>query len=950
MESKSFIEIIKDNIIVIPQIQRDYAQGRNTSKINQIRHEFLDDIIETLIGDKDILKLDFIYGSINDNAFIPLDGQQRLTTLFLLHWYLTPKIDVLLTDKDESKFSYKTRVSSKDFCNQLANNSITSIKDSIKSIVGNIKVALDKESDEKKKKEYQEEIKSWTLSKGIKNESWFAWSWIQDPTVHSMLVMLDAIDDRFIGYSQEELQFFWDKLVNQKVIKFDKLDLDEFGLSDELYVKMNARGKELSEFDKFKSTLEEQMLLNDVEQVMQDNWRTKFDSKWMDIFFNRTLLANNGKLDSTTIKKIEFSYLCFLKRMMVFHLFSEEIKLDYIHYKNGEKADWDIGKLNRELPFKVESDDEDKLLGKLREYSVRNDVLKLTPFLCKVKFFNQGFFEFISNTFENVLYKNAERVCEISDKINGVYFDRQIQNLFDAFIDEKIDYDIRVQYFAVIQFAKHHKANELSQSDEFNSWMRVVRNLSTSSNIHYYNTWKNFKDSLDSIVQIISNLYANGNNLAILEYLEKSEIKGFNSDQIEEEKRKAQLMNNSNFTNNWIKVIREAEEHKYLTGQVRFLLDWVDNSPTEFEKYYNIFSSIFSDKGIIEALSREEYLFKNAMLCSDNWYLLNTCFMYDEGKDRDWSWKRYLREKDYAGKIKNLFDEIFKITIVPIEDKFKSYINSKTPSDWRKCFIEYPKIYDELKGKKINWWHWDYEKNDGEICLLSKSRWSSRHKELRTYYWSLKYKGEYLNSHAEQPFTALINIESDNNLEITYSSSVNRYRYDNEVLDPGSYNIVGDNFDFSRICTTKYTEVERILDELLEHPKISDLELSPNINYVHNDNLYKLGNTIINNADKWEKWRCSNLNVLYTDHSKFNIAIDLLVDIQAKSDDRFYLRIFNREKSEREMCDLKSIAGQFELTLKDDGRYYSKEMSSEDCNGLCEKIQQFYFESPFATF
>ena len=34
------------------------------------------------------MHLDFVYGSKKNNVFIPLDGQQRLTTLFLMHWYL----------------------------------------------------------------------------------------------------------------------------------------------------------------------------------------------------------------------------------------------------------------------------------------------------------------------------------------------------------------------------------------------------------------------------------------------------------------------------------------------------------------------------------------------------------------------------------------------------------------------------------------------------------------------------------------------------------------------------------------------------------------------------------------------------------------------------------------------------------------------------------------------
>ncbi len=74
--------------IEIPMIQRDYAQGRKTPDVDRIRKRFLSSIYSALTENKP-LKLDFVYGDINENKVLtPLDGQQRLTTLFLLHWYI----------------------------------------------------------------------------------------------------------------------------------------------------------------------------------------------------------------------------------------------------------------------------------------------------------------------------------------------------------------------------------------------------------------------------------------------------------------------------------------------------------------------------------------------------------------------------------------------------------------------------------------------------------------------------------------------------------------------------------------------------------------------------------------------------------------------------------------------------------------------------------------------
>jgi uncharacterized protein with ParB-like and HNH nuclease domain len=80
----NFWQLLKEQKIEIPIIQRDYAQGRKDKK--ELRLRFLN-ALSTSLSEKKEIKLDFIYGENVDGAFQPLDGQQRLTTLFLIHWY-----------------------------------------------------------------------------------------------------------------------------------------------------------------------------------------------------------------------------------------------------------------------------------------------------------------------------------------------------------------------------------------------------------------------------------------------------------------------------------------------------------------------------------------------------------------------------------------------------------------------------------------------------------------------------------------------------------------------------------------------------------------------------------------------------------------------------------------------------------------------------------------------
>src|SRR5690606_8767634 len=112
---------------------------------------------------------DFVYGSVKNKILQPLDGQQRLTTLFLLHWFVAVKENKLDDELKKllTKFTYETRTSSREFCNDLIN----------KGIDFNKLLETDFYDEEKYKPKNNE------LSKSIINSSWFFLSWKRDPTI-----------------------------------------------------------------------------------------------------------------------------------------------------------------------------------------------------------------------------------------------------------------------------------------------------------------------------------------------------------------------------------------------------------------------------------------------------------------------------------------------------------------------------------------------------------------------------------------------------------------------------------------------------------------------------------------------------------------------------------------------------------------------------------------------
>ncbi len=114
----NFWKLISTYSIEIPKIQRDYAQGRVDEGVKKKRDKFLEALHSALITDGKQQTLDFVYGDEDNSVFQPLDGQQRLTTLFLLHWFVALKEGQLTQEVKNilSKFTYETRTSSREFC------------------------------------------------------------------------------------------------------------------------------------------------------------------------------------------------------------------------------------------------------------------------------------------------------------------------------------------------------------------------------------------------------------------------------------------------------------------------------------------------------------------------------------------------------------------------------------------------------------------------------------------------------------------------------------------------------------------------------------------------------------------------------------------------------------------------------------------------------------------
>ena len=215
------------NGIKIPRIQRGYVQGRDDAKSEEIRANFIPALVSAVFDGKP-LSLDFVYGVASEGCLLPLDGQQRITTLFLLAW-LCGKWN------QDWRFTYESRRIPQLFVEGLARHSYT---------------ATNKPSAE------------------IMNADWFLHVWTRDSTVSGMLRMLDAMYMAIGSAPKTEADFKQITFLLHGIRGKD----DSF---DHIFRKMNARGKALSAWENMKAMLDKH-----IPETLSVDWRSMADNDW----------------------------------------------------------------------------------------------------------------------------------------------------------------------------------------------------------------------------------------------------------------------------------------------------------------------------------------------------------------------------------------------------------------------------------------------------------------------------------------------------------------------------------------------------------------------------------------------------------------------------------------------------------------------------------------------
>lgn len=241
------------NKIIIPDLQRDYCWGdkawdEDEAKYTELVSGFLDSLIEMYVKSrKDKLTLGLIYGYESPKNHIQLcDGQQRITTLFLLigilnrfaenkftKWLISE--DELHHDDKEPYLQYSIRESTLYFLSDLVCEFF---------------------------------LKSEVTTKDIKSSKWYFSEYENDASIQSMLAALNTIEQK-LPLEMDYIDFGDFIANNLQMIYYDMGDRKK---GEETFVVINTTGEPLTATENLKPIL--------IGNIKNENHRKKVSEEW----------------------------------------------------------------------------------------------------------------------------------------------------------------------------------------------------------------------------------------------------------------------------------------------------------------------------------------------------------------------------------------------------------------------------------------------------------------------------------------------------------------------------------------------------------------------------------------------------------------------------------------------------------------------------------------------
>lgn len=700
--STFYKEFSKEKLVVIPSIQREYVQPLNESIICG----FVDALIKAYQYNQQ-RDLNYIYGIDTDSYFEPIDGQQRLTTLWLIHLYIAAKVG----DSLPARLEYRTRDVSSDFCIKLREN--------CRLILPNSKCP----------------------SQDIKNANWFIETWTDNITVSSMLHALDVIYQR-ITSSDVDLNTVWQNMKDDNsAVTFAFKSTKDLG--DDVYVKMNARGKSLSDFENLKSWLDDRLVelikddKNELDEKFLQDWREKIDNDWTDLFWR------NRNLNDLFPEEIDDEQMRLFYNI-AFIIWGQKPKSERASIIRDPK---DVNLIASLL--KVEAKTEKIVEAILNR--MRRSIVDIPLYLLdKLNVFDAGFFTITDKILDGLIKHEkvintelqAENDSELSDKIyfwNLPETKEPIKFLCQLLMSESgsdVPY-AKIVIGAALCYYVQNEENKTSLME----WMRFIRNVANNTTID--------AESIESVLSAIKGWALRCASNEIEEVITQAipGKRGFESKQLEEEKAKVSLFD-APLT---FKTICRLENHKFFFGRIGFLLRLLKDCNKDYHNtliaYANILQKLFGDNGPRFDTKEDKYMFHRVVLAlsqyhgygydyKKSWCLIESKeewkynFLEDfaidnEGIQHNIGVSRLLHE---IGTVDNLSLD----TLKKILDTYKEKV-----TDWRRPLLEHSGLWNYMGSNCLK-----FENNFNVLLIPGVVLQSSgRRSELRarSLYLDLKY-------------------------------------------------------------------------------------------------------------------------------------------------------------------------------------------------------------------
>lgn len=499
-DNKVIIKTSNISQIKIPMIQRDYVQSLDDKKFKK----FLNVLVDALNNGTE-LSLDFIYGNINeDGVFEPIDGQQRLTTLALLTVYLYCRQSENILQNPFEYITYATRQSANNFCQLLRGD--------------------------KWKNKFNDTDNPSNI---IKNDIKYFKEYDEDTTIFAMLQALDKIHNSIKNQDIDSLT------KNISNISFHIFPMESFNLSDDLYVKMNGRGKQLSSFDNFKADYFKWLEENE-KNIAEDiiDIKNNFNNKYIDIFWDFTFENNNKIPDPESL------FFRFINRFII--------------------AKNDLSQNIISDNFINDSEDMNYIYNSFEIYKI---------------------------TFQNH-HKAFITLLENLTKINNIndYFQHHIENYEENTsvkfnISDKLTFKTRFAYNYIMRFFEETNCTE--KVDEAKKYARIIWNITeqyftlNEVNKNSYITAVNGMIQVDNIKW--DNIYHSFHKLEIKEC--KTHMQRILCDEI---KKCSYIIEEPELEEKF----KTLEQLPYLNGAIGFLLG---KDKDDFNKIYDTALNVFSE-------------------------------------------------------------------------------------------------------------------------------------------------------------------------------------------------------------------------------------------------------------------------------------------------------------------------------------------------------------------